>query len=246
MSPVELIPPRLIAIASALSATAGIALMAVLGVFAIVAAYLVAKAHREGYARLSLPAAVTWYARLVLLGSIMLVAGGLASFLNLGLGAAFGPQYSYKAGVTTADYDLVAFQSLVLTGAGALAYLAHQALRRMVEPNAAAQPGKRFFLFANVAAFGRLLGRIDRGREAPLGPDRLRGLAGARTPPSYRRETAFRLPDDRPGRGHFPRGAHTRSLASCSLALFVRAGVASRARTFFKSSAAFWLSPACS
>ena len=154
MSPVELIPPRLIAIASALSATAGIALMAVLGVFAIVAAYLVAKAHREGYARLSLPAAVTWYARLVLLGSIMLVAGGLASFLNLGLGAAFGPQYSYKAGVTTADYDLVAFQSLVLTGAGALAYLAHQALRRMVEPNAAAQPGKRFFLFANVAAFG--------------------------------------------------------------------------------------------
>ena len=138
----------------ALQSAAAIGLAIGIAIVAVLIAYLSAKAHGSAYATFSLRAVTTWYVRLIQLVAILAVAAGIASLLNLGVGAAVGSDYSFSKGIDSGDYPSIAYRALVAIGAGLIIIYAHMMVRRAVEPNNAAVVARRFLIAALTIIFG--------------------------------------------------------------------------------------------
>ena len=138
----------------AIQSAAVISLALVMVIIAVGVAYLSAKAHGSTYATFSLRAVATWYVRLIQLIAVLAVAAGLASLLNVGIGAAVGSDYSFSEGIDSGGYPSIVYRALVAVGAGLIVIYAHMMVRRSVEPNNAAAIARRFLVAALTIIFG--------------------------------------------------------------------------------------------
>ncbi|MCY4108458.1 MAG: hypothetical protein OXG11_05450 [Chloroflexi bacterium] len=153
MNPFESIT-ELVELGAAVVAAASLGLLIVVVAVAAIIAYLAVKAHASGYLTFSLRAAVTWYAHLIQALAVVMLAVGTASLLNVGVGAAAGPGYSFPEGVTSADFPSIIYEAVVLFGTGLIVLLVHQRFERLVDPNRAGRVARLFRLAALSAAFG--------------------------------------------------------------------------------------------
>ena len=153
MNPFESIT-ELVELGATIIAAASLGLSIVVVAVAAITVYLAVKAHASGYLTFSLRAAVTWYVHLIQALAVVMVAVGIASLLNVGVGAIAGAGYSFPEGVTSANYPSIVYESVVLAGTGLIVLFVHQRFERLVDPDQTGIVAMRFRLAALSALFG--------------------------------------------------------------------------------------------
>ena len=153
MNPLESLA-ELAELGTAILAAASISLLIVVVAVGAIIAYLAVRAHASGYATFSLRAVATWYAHFIQILAIVMVAVGIASLLNVGIGAAAGAEYSFSGEITSADYPSIVYQAVVAVGTGLIVLFVHRRFERFVDPNQAGVIARRFRLAALSIGFG--------------------------------------------------------------------------------------------
>lgn len=132
----------------AILAAVGLSLLIVVVAICAIIAYLAVRAHASGYVTFSVRAVGTWYVQIIQLFAVLIAAVGIASLLNVGIGAVAGAEYSFSKGTTFADYPYVVYQAVVALGGGVIVLWLHRRLETFFEPNHAAVTARRFRLTA--------------------------------------------------------------------------------------------------
>ena len=132
----------------------GLGLSIVVAAIAAIIAYLAVKAHGAGYATFSVRAVGTWYVHVIQTVAIVMVAVGIASLLNVGIGAAAGAEYSFPASVGSGDYPSIVYDAVVIVGTGLIVLFLHQRFERLVDPDRAGVVARRFRLMVLWGGFG--------------------------------------------------------------------------------------------
>lgn len=153
MNPLESLA-ELAELGVAILTAVGLSLLIVVTAVGALIAYLAVRAHASGYATFSLRAVGSWYLQLIQLLAVLIAAIGIASLLNVGIGAAAGVDYSFSEGITSADYPSIVYQAVVAVGGGLIVFWLHRRAEPFFEPNHAAATARRFRLAALSIAFG--------------------------------------------------------------------------------------------
>ncbi len=82
------------------------------------------------------------------------MAIGVASLLNVGIGAATTIEYSFSQKITSADYPSIVYQGVVAVGGGLIVLFIHRRFQQFVEPNQGADIARRFRVAALSIVFG--------------------------------------------------------------------------------------------